>query len=276
MARTPEGAALTQAHSARQVGIRNASLRDILGLYAVVNPTNLAETIGPFASAAALIALAHRRSSVAVSERYWQGFRVVEHVKGGAAFVRARHPELDEAESTLRGATLAGIINGRKRGFSIGAAHRNGFVYLAGSLTGLVLGGGRGSLIESITGDREAEGWQRVTSGHACAFCSMLASRGAVYKSEESSEFQAHSHCTCSAEPFYPGSKLLPANAGYRATWNRVTRGLSGDRAMEAYREAIDESLKDRARESVSQNLYDSQQSEEQQQQQNGASERLT
>jgi hypothetical protein len=41
-----------------------------------------------------------------------------------------------------------------------------------------------------------------VTSGNACDFCSMLADRGAVY-GEASAEFEAHDHCSCSAQPVY-------------------------------------------------------------------------
>jgi hypothetical protein len=37
---------------------------------------------------------------------------------------------------------------------------------------------------------------------HACDFCEMLADRGAVY-GEASADFEAHDHCSCSAEPVF-------------------------------------------------------------------------
>lgn len=41
-------------------------------------------------------------------------------------------------------------------------------------------------------------GWARVLVGEVnCAFCAMLASRGAVYKSEKTAGFEAHGKCDC-------------------------------------------------------------------------------
>jgi len=37
--------------------------------------------------------------------------------------------------------------------------------------------------------------WRRVPAGKCCAFCSMLASRGAVYSSQDT--FKTHSYCRC-------------------------------------------------------------------------------
>ena len=66
----------------------------------------------------------------------------------------------------------------------------------------LALNGGRDTILASVKADRRSAGWQRVTSGNSCDFCSMLADRGAVYR-ESSSDFQAHDGCSCSAEPVY-------------------------------------------------------------------------
>jgi hypothetical protein len=48
---------------------------------------------------------------------------------------------------------------------------------------------------------RTATRWRRVTDGSPCGFCAMLASRGPVYRSQESAEGY-HAHCGCTAEPF--------------------------------------------------------------------------
>jgi hypothetical protein len=49
--------------------------------------------------------------------------------------------------------------------------------------------------------DPESVGWRRVTSG-GCAFCRMLADRGAVYRTD-TARFAAHPHCNCGAEPVF-------------------------------------------------------------------------
>ena len=49
--------------------------------------------------------------------------------------------------------------------------------------------------------DPESVGWRRVAAG-GCKFCSMLASRGAVYKAE-TARFASHPNCHCTAQPVF-------------------------------------------------------------------------
>lgn len=52
--------------------------------------------------------------------------------------------------------------------------------------------------------------WKRVLSANPCAFCRMLAGRGAVY-SEGTASFLSHDHCSCTAEPeFSAALKVQP------------------------------------------------------------------
>lgn len=64
------------------------------------------------------------------------------------------------------------------------------------------LNGGRETITQTVKADPKARGYQRVTSGNACEFCSMLAGRGGVYGAA-SADFEAHDRCGCSAEPIY-------------------------------------------------------------------------
>lgn len=51
--------------------------------------------------------------------------------------------------------------------------------------------------------------WARVPSGsETCQFCLMLASRGFVYRSEESAGNHYHAHCDCRIVPGWPGTKV--------------------------------------------------------------------
>ncbi len=49
--------------------------------------------------------------------------------------------------------------------------------------------------------DPAAVGWRRVAVG-GCAFCRMLADRGAVYR-DETARFASHTHCHCTAQPVF-------------------------------------------------------------------------
>lgn len=236
MARTPEGAALTEAHRQLQGRVSAATIRDLLRLWALVDPTDLRGTLDPFARASLAIVRGGHRASATAAQRYYMAFRQMERVSGVVAVTMAPPPDDDYIVGALRGAGVAGIKNARSRGASVEAAHQNGFVNLAGSAARIVASGGRETLLGAIAGDPQAHGFQRVTDGSPCAFCAMIASRGIVSKEEASAGFKAHGHCGCTAEPAFEGSALSPANARFRAAWQESTRGLSGTDALRAFR----------------------------------------
>lgn len=245
MARTAEGAALTREHVAQQLALRAGSLRDLLALWRVVDPTDLSGTIGAFVRAAVILAGARYADSAGLAAGYYRLFRAAERVPGEATPVLAQALPTEMVAAQIRGAALAGIIDSRRAGRSVEAASRDGFVRAAGALTKLILTGGRMTLLRSVAADRQAEGWQRVTSGSPCAFCAMVASRGPAYTSERTARFEAHDHCSCSAEPYYRGSKVLARNAELAEAWQaaqqqardagELRRGTSND-ALNAFR----------------------------------------
>lgn len=75
-----------------------------------------------------------------------------------------------------------------------------------------VSGAGRSTMIGNVRADPAGVGWRRVTGGHGCDFCRMLASRGAVYRKEVTATFAAHDNCDCMAEAFFEGEKIREAN----------------------------------------------------------------
>ncbi|MEW1546870.1 hypothetical protein [Streptomyces tsukubensis] len=77
-----------------------------------------------------------------------------------------------------------------------------------GPVQKLIADGGREAIVTSAQQDRRALRWMRVpSSGTACGFCLMVASRGAVYASEKSGggikggEF--HPNCQCVTAPIF-------------------------------------------------------------------------
>lgn len=75
---------------------------------------------------------------------------------------------------------------------------------LAGGVQQRIANASRYTVIGSTLRDPSADGWQRVTDGDSCAFCSMLAGRGAVY-SEAGADFASHIKCGCEAVPAFGG-----------------------------------------------------------------------
>lgn len=112
----------------------------------------------------------------------------------------------------------------------------------------LVMNAGRNELIAAIEADTEARRWARVTRPGACSFCRMLALRGAVFRTEESANFRAHTQfngrggvCRCTIEPVF--SMHYEPAAHTRADqrlWSEVTEGLSGNAALNAFRRAVE------------------------------------
>lgn len=238
MARTPEGAALTRKHYLTQLAIRSGAARDVTRLWGTVDPTNLTATFDPFAQAATVLARVRHRDSSGVAAGYQERFRKAEQVGGKAAIKLASQLVTGDALGLIRGAGLSGIINARRAGQSPQAAARNGLVKVVGQMTRLVLAGGRDTILGSAEADPKASHWQRVTSGEPCAFCAMLATRGAVF-SVDTADFEAHDHCSCTAEVAYEGSQMPLTSQALRSQWDTVTAGLSGDDALNAFRQSL-------------------------------------
>lgn len=233
MAKTPAGAELTTAHHAAQLAVRAGSLRNLVKLWRIVDPTDLTNTIDTFVQAAVLLAGSGFDQSAGVSSRYYSLFRRVE-VGAGAlpAAGLAPRPPAAELAGELRGAALKGIIDARRAGLTPELAKTRGLVRVAGALGKLILTGGRRTLLGISNRDPVALGWGRVTSGDPCAFCRMLAGRGAVYKTEKSADFESHDSCGCSAEPLFKGGRPPEQAAEYAREWQAAQAQARSDGTM--------------------------------------------
>lgn len=131
-------------------------------------------------------------------------------------------------------------------------AHKAAGSRQAAAVERLSMNGGKSamwSIGERDSGPHGMIGWVRVSmTGTPCGWCAMLISRGAVYRSEKSAQFDAdgdlyHDNCHCVAEPVFIKSQLESSrydlNREYGKEWPRVTRGLSGKAAVSAWRKWI-------------------------------------
>lgn len=235
MAVTAAGAALTAQHYRLQLAVKATVLRDMTRLWPMFDPTDFG-TFAGFSKLASTLVINGRQTSAGVAARYLEGFAIAE----GKPRLRVTVPELldrDVAAESLRATGLVGVLNARRGGFTLEAAKRVGFVRLAGSAASLVLGGGRQTIVDSVKASQGVSRWQRVTSDDPCAFCAMLASRGPDFG--EGADFEAHDHCSCTAEPAYDGSRMSAIAESFREQWDRSTEGKSGDEALAAFRSAL-------------------------------------
>lgn len=169
----------------------------------------------------------------------------------------------EAAEKSLRVTGVGGQKTRTGNGLRWRDAQDAAVVDAVGAATRHVRQGGRQVLNDLIAADRTALGWVRVLGPAPCYFCAMLATRGIVYKGRVASRvrgpysqrsfarsdprFQGpgtvkvHDHCACTLEPVYAETTEWPDGARELAElWARVTDGLSGRDAINAFRRALE------------------------------------
>lgn len=221
MARTAAGAALTETHRQGQLQVRARALQDFMVLWPLWQGDE-ASFQRLLAATLPLVRAYHGLSS-SLAAGYYDAFRIAERVDGQAT---PRVADALDEEVVLGTLHVTGADMTRRAilaGQAPQAARATALVRTAGTVTRFALAGGRDTLILSSAGDKRARGWARVTSGKACAFCALLASRGAVY-SDDTSQFRAHDHCSCTAEPVYDGADLPAASKRYRELYDEAQR----------------------------------------------------
>lgn len=121
-----------------------------------------------------------------------------------------------------------------------------------------VLRGGRDLLHRASETDRRVVGWARMTDADPCAWCAMLASRGAVYRSRDAAQLKGragrdappvdpedlekyHNLCHCQIVPIYSRTDWLPEQGkAFRELWDEATEAHTGRDAINAYRRTIE------------------------------------
>ncbi len=112
---------------------------------------------------------------------------------------------------------------------------------VTGSVTRMVLDGGRDTVIANTDRDPKCIGYERAASASCCAFCAMLTGR--IYRTAETAGEGRdwHRKCSCTAVPVYSLDQTPPPHTGiYGELWSESTRGLSGNDARNAFRRAIE------------------------------------
>jgi len=105
----------------------------------------------------------------------------------------------------------------------------------------LVADTGRGTVQGAVRQDRQATAWARSAARGACAFCKLLASRGAVFK-RDTADFRAHDGCHCGVIPVFKGQRFELSD--HAKEWERIYREFAaphpGDQ-LRLFRQALAE-----------------------------------
>lgn len=200
MAATLAGSRLTERHRTAQLALRALALRQVLEIWPAFDVEDAARSWPPVEAALLSVVGERRAVSASLAASYFEAYRRAEGAGGVASPVLAAFDEGAVARARTSLQVTGYVTTERLRALKHTNPERAALVRVSGAVTRHVLDGGRETLLASVRRDRRARGWARVTSAEPCEFCSLLASRGAVYTTT-SGAFQAHDHCGCGLEP---------------------------------------------------------------------------
>lgn len=109
---------------------------------------------------------------------------------------------------------------------------------LAGVIDDAAIGSGRELIDDAMMRDRRAKWVARGVRSNPCHFCSMLASRGFVYKSARAAVAGWHPNCHCYPIVRWGTEKpeLPERNQYYQDMWDKVTADYDGKDKVKAWR----------------------------------------
>ncbi|TMS00181.1 hypothetical protein [Nonomuraea basaltis] len=235
---SPQAERLAEQHRVQQVALRAGVSRDVVALLRDLFDVENADRTWPaIRSILAAIAVQQRGTSATLANTYYGQARAEADVSG--AFLPINPAAL--AEELLKVVLDATGIAAFKRAIALGRTPEEALqiagVTLSGSVSRLVLSGGRDQILGNVREDRQAVGWARLTDADPCAFCSMLASRGPVYRSKQTAKFEAHDHCACMPVAAWSRDEAwLNHSRDLYEQWQDITQGQSGADARRAWR----------------------------------------
>lgn len=241
MAVTPAGAALTRQHRQTQAAIRSLTLQRLLPLWRLLDPARLdATSPGYLEAAVALVRGGHALSARAAAS-YYLAFRVAEGLTAGAPPLPPPPLDVDRVRTSLIVTGPVEVKRATGMRVPLGRAVDTALTMTSGAVARHVAAGGWDTVQGAVRSDRQARGWARVASGNACAFCLMLASRGPVYRGEDTASFEPHDHCSCGIEPVLGDGYQWPeTSVAAREQWDALKDENGGDGAdLNSFRRAL-------------------------------------
>lgn len=221
-------------------------LRDVRGLRRLIIPSRLRSSMPDWFAAVQAIVDQYAQASAALSAEFYDAQRDAAGVLGSFTVPIADPPSEERTETSLRWATkdvwerdpeVATPAQLEPLDTRLERAEKK----TEAVTQKLVADTGRETVLGAVRNDRQATAWARTASLSACAFCRMLAIRGAVFK-QDTVGFRAHDGCHCMTIPVFAGQRF--ELSGKAKEWERLYREYaapySGDQ-LRRFRRAVAE-----------------------------------
>ena len=235
-------------YRAAQLGLTRLLVRDVRGLRRLILPSRLRESVPDWLAAMNAVVAQYSRTSAALAADFYDGQREAADVPGPFTVPVADPPPDEQTEASLRWATKDLWPRDPDDPATTDAQRQPMFVRLDAAevkaeqvAQKLVADTGRGTVQGAVRQDRQATAWARSAARGACAFCKLLASRGAVFK-RDTADFRAHDGCHCGVIPVFKGQRFELSD--HAKEWERIYREFAaphpGDQ-LRLFRQALAE-----------------------------------
>lgn len=198
-----------------QRGLTRLLVRDVRGLRRIIIPSRLRASIPDWIVAVHAVVEQYAQASAALGAEFYDGQRNAAGVPGVFTVPVADSPPEGRTDASLRWATkdvwerdpeVATAAQLEPLDTRLDQTEKKAEL----AVQKLVTDTGRGTVLAAVREDRQATAWARSAALGACAFCKLIASRGAVF-AQDTVRFQAHDGCHCGVIPVFRGQTFEPS-----------------------------------------------------------------
>lgn len=245
---------------AAQIGLTRLLTRDMRSLRRLIIPTRLEQTIPDWMTAVRALVATYGQASATLAADYYEAERIAALVTGRFTVPLLGPAPDEQVTASLRWAMKDLWTRDPDDPATTEAQQQPLEVRLEQAekkaeavVQKLVTDQGRGTIRDAARQDRQATAWARSAALGACAFCKLMAIRGAVYKDAQAAGRDAndrftgdasvvkfHDNCHCGIVPVFKGQAYQPAD--HTREWERLYKEFaapySGDQ-LRRFRRAL-------------------------------------
>lgn len=240
--------ALTEGYRVQSAQVAGkASVAAATAFNTLLDPSDLDASFTVYAAAMARIVNGSRAQASALGGAYYLAHREASGIIGKVPAVAWQGPVTPVALSTSLLVTgPVAVKRALSQGVPLAQALKSAETQTVGAVFRHTANAGRITIAGTALRDPKAVGWARMTDGRPCAFCAMLASRGAVYKSANTAglahdTMKYHDKCGCFVVPMYSKDAPLPGIGGDLMDLWDSTRDANGNTNFARFKAAYDE-----------------------------------